>query len=99
MGGIRLYDDLASAIAGGIENAVVLGEFTGKTKQLVSVRRDSQSSRNTLAHVTSFEITTTRENIDTTCLSNRYRQEYEDGLIQGQGTLNCQWDYSTLAME
>ena len=93
LGGLRLYEKLEDAIPGGYDKAVVLGEFTGKTKQLISIRVVPQSDKNCLAHVRDFEITTTRENIDTTCLSNRYRKEYEDGLIQGQGTLNCFWDY------
>lgn len=93
LGGLRLYEKLDDAIPGGFDKAVVLGEFTNKTKQLVSIRVVPQSDKNCLAHIRDFQITTTRENIDITCLSNRYRQEYEDGLIQGQGTLNCFWDY------
>ena len=93
LGGLRLYERLDDAIPGGFDKAVVLGQFTDKIKQLISIRVVPQSDKDCLAHVRDFEITTTRENIDTTCLSNRYRQEYEDGLIQGQGTLNCFWDY------
>lgn len=93
LGGLRLYESLDDAIPGSYNRAVELGEFTGKTEQLISIRVVPQSDKNCLAHVRDFEITTTRENIDTTCLSNRYRKEYEDGLIQGQGTLNCFWDY------
>ena len=95
LGGIRLYKILDNAIVGAYDNAEVLGEFSGKTKQLISIRVVPQSDKNCLANVRDFEITTTRENIDITCLSNRYRQEYEDGLIQGQGTLSCFWDYLT----
>ena len=93
LGGLRLYESLDDAIPGKYDKAVVLGQFTNTTKQLISIRVVPQSDKNCLAHVRDFEITTTRENIDTTCLSSRYRKEYEDGLIQGQGTLNCFWDY------
>jgi len=93
LGGVRLYDDLGKAIKGEYQDAEVLGQFTNTAgKQLIAIGVVSQSTRKCLANITSFEITTTRENIDTTCLSNRFRQEYEDGLIQGQGTLNCFWD-------
>ena len=92
LGGIRLFKTLDDAIDGQLENAVELGLFAAG-KQDVMIRLVPQFTRNCLAHVTGFEITTTRENIDTTCLSNRFRQEYEDGLIQGQGKLDCFWDY------
>lgn len=95
LGGVRLYKTLGDAIAGGIAKAERLGHFTNDdNKQLISIQVVPQSSKKCLASIRSFEITTTRENIDTTCLSNRFRQEYEDGLIQGQGTLNCFWDYA-----
>ena len=93
LGGLRLYTTLSAAITGSYVQAEVLGEFSNTdNKQLISIGVVSQSAKRCLANISSFEITTTRENIDTTCLSNRYRQEYEDGLIQGQGTLNCFWD-------
>ena len=60
-----------------------------------------------LAEVTSFEITTSRESIDSTNLGAVYKKQYESGLIQGQGRIECLWaspgahgcdyyDYSTL---
>ena len=90
LGGLRLYDNFGDAVAGTRDKAEVLGTFS-KSKQLISIGVVAQSARKCLAEVRSFEITTTRENVDTTCLSNRFRQEYEDGLIFGQGTLNCLW--------
>lgn len=93
IGGLRLYKTFSDAVAGSYAQAEVLGEWTNTAKkQLISIGVIPQSAKKCLANVRNFEITTTRENIDTTCLSNRYRQEYEDGLIQGQGTLNCFWD-------
>ena len=93
LGGIRLYKNFSDAIRGDCNAAEVLGEFSNAAnKQLISIRVVPQSAKKCLAGIRDFEITTVRENIDTTCLSNRYRQEYEDGLIQGQGTINCLWD-------
>ena len=43
-----------------------------------------------------FSITTSRDNIDLTCLSEHYRKRYESGLIQGQGRLSCYWAYEEL---
>ena len=79
----------------------MLGEWSNpNSEQLISIRVVPQSKKKCLANVRSFEITTTRENIDTTTLNNRFRQQYEDGLILGQGVLQCFWkatDECTLA--
>ena len=92
LGGIRLYNTFAAAVTGAFDDAEELGEFSNAdSKQLIAIGLVPQTARKCLANVRSFEITTSRENIDTTCLSNNYRQEYEDGLIQGQGTLECLW--------
>ena len=92
LGGIRLYSKFADAITGAFDNAEVLGQFSNSdSKQLIAIGLVQQNAKKCLANVSSFEITTSRENIDTTCLSNHYRQEHEDGLIQGQGTLECFW--------
>ena len=44
-----------------------------------------------LAEVTSYQITTSRETIDSTHLGAHYRKQYEAGLIQGQGQIECLW--------
>ena len=51
------------------------------------------SQERCVANVRNFSITTSRENIDTTCLNQHFRNNYENGLIAGQGTLNCLWSY------
>ena len=44
-----------------------------------------------LAEVSSYQITTSRETIDTTHLGAHYRKQYEAGFIQGQGQIECLW--------
>ena len=44
-----------------------------------------------LAEIASFQITTTRETVDTTNLGAYYRKQFESGLIQGQGQIECMW--------
>ena len=99
LGGLRLYENLDDAIEGKYEKAVELGTFENVTEQLISLKTVPQSTSKCLAQIRSFQITTSRETIDTTCLSNRYRQQYEDGLIEGQGTLTCFWDFARSSCE
>ena len=40
-----------------------------------------------------YELTTERETIDTTQLGDQFKQKYEAGLISGQGTLDCFFEY------
>ena len=40
-----------------------------------------------------YELTTERETIDTTQLGDQFKQQYEAGLISGQGTLDCFFEY------
>ena len=45
-----------------------------------------------VAHVTNFNFTTNREAIDLTTIGKNYRRFYSNGLISGQGQLDCFWD-------
>ena len=54
---------------------------------------DSDDNR-CLAQVTSTR-SPARETIDTTNLGAHYRRQYESGLIQGQGQIECFWDKAT----
>ena len=98
MGGLRLYKDLGDALIGQLDDAIVLGELA-TTSQSVEVKVISRDDENCLGHVSSFSITTSRENIDLTCLSQNYRQSYENGLIEGQGKISCFWDYANFCEE
>ena len=44
-----------------------------------------------LAEVSEYKITTERESINTTHLGSQFVKQYEAGLIQGQGTIECFW--------
>ena len=40
-----------------------------------------------------WEITTTRETVDTSVLGDEYRSFYDQGMISGQGSIGAIWDY------
>ena len=92
IGGIRLYDTFSEAVKGGKTSAIELDAPTSAQEITVKVMGEPSQER-CVANVRNFSITTSRENIDTTCLNQHFRNNYENGLIAGQGTLNCLWSY------
>jgi len=88
-GGIRLYNEFSQAIVGSPDNAIPL--IKPAADQEVAIRVVDSEQERCLAEVTGYQITTSRETIDTTHLGAHYRKQYESGLIQGQGTIDCFW--------
>ena len=91
IGGIRLYRDFPSAIDGGKANAIDL--VTPTEQQTVKVTSKDDTFR-CLAQVRSYEITTQRETIDVTTLNQQFRNSYHQGLISGQGRVDCFWEHT-----
>ena len=91
MGGIRLYDTFPKAIEGLQTNALTL--VTPSAAKDVLVRTRNERYRH-VANVRDFEMTTSREQVDLTNLGDEFRNQYEAGLISGQGTMSCIWEHS-----
>ena len=90
MGGIRLYDTFATALAGEVTDALTL-TAPSSTKDILIRTRNTRFRP--LAKITEFEITTTRDTVDVTNLGEEFRQQYENGLISGQGTIQTIWQH------
>lgn len=88
-GGIRLYRTFDLSIKGELNDAIPLK--TPVSAQECYLQIAPGQDHRCLAEVTSYQITTSRETIDTTNLGNHYRRQYESGLIQGQGQIECLW--------
>lgn len=88
-GGIRLYDSFGDAVAGLPSNAIQLA--APPIPQDVQITVQGSDDYRCLADVTKYEITTSRETIDSTHLGAQFRKQYESGLIQGQGQIECLW--------
>ena len=88
-GGIRLYDTFSQSLIGGFDDAIDLIEPPANQQVTIMVMNGDENR--CLADVTSFQITTNRETVDTTHLGAQYRKSYEAGLIQGQGQIECFW--------
>jgi len=94
MGGIRLYDSFSAAVKGG--KAGSLKPDAPTTAQQITIRVMGEPNvERCVASIRDYSITTSRENIDITCLNQHFRNNYENGLIAGQGTINCFWSYET----
>jgi hypothetical protein len=91
LGGLRLYDNYANAIAGSQNGRITLA--TPGTNISVSCKILNSVSR-ILANVTRFELSTDREAVDTSSLGDEFRNQYST-LITGSGSIDCQFDYAT----
>ena len=47
-----------------------------------------------VANIQNFEMTTTREQVDLTNLGDEFKNNYEAGLISGQGSMDCIWEHN-----
>ena len=89
IGGIRLYDTYAKAITGDSAQAVDL--LTPAADTTINIRIEN-SNYLTLGKVTSYELSTQRETIDTTVLSDSFRSQF-GALMSGSGNIQAQWSY------
>ena len=90
MGGIKLYNSFATALAGEVTDALTL-TAPSSTKNILIRTRNTRFRP--LAKITEFEITTTRDTVDITNLGSEFRKQYENGLISGQGTIQTIWQH------
>ena len=91
VGGIHLFDTFAKAIEGLQANALTLVAPSSAKDVLITTKNDNFRH---LAKVRDFEMTTSREQVDLTNLGDEFRNQYEAGLISGQGSMNCIWEHS-----
>lgn len=89
-GGVRLYDEFEDAINGGYENALDL-VTPSETKQILVRTRNARFR--CLAQMQQWELTTNRAAVNTTVLGEEFVSQYTRGLVSGQGTTTCLWDY------
>jgi hypothetical protein len=93
VGGIRLYRDFADAINNTRAQEIALSSFSGDDLEISIAVRDTRY--NTLGSVTSYEINTDRGAMETTSLSDVFKQQYSAGLLSGNGSIECLFDYET----
>jgi hypothetical protein len=89
-GGIRLFDTFEQAVNGDINDALPLERDTGNQNIRARTR---DPGLNFISQVYKYEITTSRDSVDVTALGKSFRENYSNGLISGQGSLSCFWEY------
>lgn len=90
VGGIRLYATFANALNGGTSNALTLVAPSSSKK--ISIKSQDEKF-DTLGKVTAYELTTSRDQVNTDVLGTEFHNFYEAGLISGQGRLSCFWEH------
>jgi len=92
-GGLRFFPTFADAVNNNRAVEFTVYAFTGAPIPIKYSVRDI--SYNTLGNVVSYQLNTDREALDSTTLSDKFRNQYAAGLISGNGTIDCLFDYTT----
>lgn len=96
-GGVRFFNTFQAAVNNVRSEEIPVQEFAGDP---LPVRYTvSDVSANILGDVTSYSFNTDREAIDTTTLSDKYKQMYSAGLISGSGSIDCIFNYKTTGVQ
>lgn len=90
IGGIRLYRTFSAALEGSLGNAFAL--IRPSTTKEIKIQTQTDKFR-CLAQVQSFDMTTSRDLVQTTSLCQEFQNQYEAGLISGQGRMSCFWEH------
>ena len=96
VGGLRLYNNFEQAIKGDMSSALELVKPPEKKDIIIKTQNNKFRG---LAEVKSYEFTTSRDQVDITTLGNEFRDQYERGLISGQGVIDCFWSYGYDCLE
>ena len=94
-GGIRLFPTFNDAVNNERSNEYSLTQFSGESLEVTIGIKDTKY--NTLGSVTSFEINTDRAAMETTSLSDQFKQQYSAGLLSGNGSIECMFSYESMA--
>lgn len=93
LGGIRLYATYEDAI--NFRKNTAFDLQTISENHYFRVMAGQLDQFRGLAKIRSYEFTTNREQIDTTSLGKSFRRYYSNGLLNGQGRLECLWGLDT----
>ena len=97
VGGLRLFDTFNEAVNNIRSAEYTVTAFAGAALPVTITLRDSVSR--VLGNVTSYELNTTRDQVDTTALSDKFKTQFAAGLISGSGRIDCLFDYNTTGIK
>jgi hypothetical protein len=90
LGGMRLYSSFEESLAGDTGPSIPL-ETIANDIDNVELELANNIPR-ILGRAVSWELNTTRENVDTTVLMDQFRSQWSS-LMSGSGRINAQWNY------
>ena len=90
IGGLRLYTSFALAVGGTKASALTL--VTPSGNQEISIISRNNNYR-PLARIEEYEFTTQRDQIEVSQLGDVFKKQYDNGMIQGQGSMTCFWEH------
>jgi len=96
IGGLRLYATFALAVGGTKVNALTLVAPSGN--QEISIISSNNNFR-PLARIEEYEFTTQRDQIEISQLGDDFKRQYDNGMIQGQGSMTCFWEHRYVATD
>ena len=97
VGGLRLYPSFEDAINNTRSNEIALQPFTGAALNIKLTIRDIKF--NLLGMVSQFEFNASRDAIEVTTLSDKYKKQYDAGLLSGSGRIECAFNYASTGIE
>ena len=92
-GGLRFFRSFADAINNVRANELPLASFALPALPVQVLVKDA--TYNVLGNVVDYTLATDREAIDSTSLSDKFRQLYSAGILSGSGSITCAFDYVT----
>ena len=97
VGGLRLFDTFNEAVNNNRSAEYTVTAFAGASLPVTITLRDSVSR--VLGNVTSYELNTARDQVDTTSLSDKFKTQFAAGLISGSGRIDCLFDYKSTGIK
>jgi hypothetical protein len=97
VGGLRLYPTFEDAINNTRSNEIALQLFTGTALNVELTIRDIKF--NLLGMVSQFEFNASRDAIEVTTLSDKYKKQYDAGLLSGSGRIECAFNYASTGIQ
>lgn len=96
-GGLRFFRTFEAAVNNDRNLELPLAAFTGAP---ILIRIEIEDTDyNILGNVTNFSFQTEREAVETTSLSDKFKQQYSAGLISGSGSIDALFNPSTTARQ
>lgn len=91
VGGLRFFPTFEAAVNNDRSQEYTVAEFADPALPISVTVRDIKD--NLLGDVTGYTLNTEREAVDITSLNDKFKRQYSAGVISGNGTIDCVFNY------